>query len=273
MRDCATWRRHRSCVYSRRNRAAADRLVGRSAAWTHLRSAWEDTRRGHPRLVCITGEAGIGKSRLAEELLNWVRRQGFVHARARVYDSARTLAYAPVTEWLRADPLQPAVRQLPVAWLGEVTRLLPELLVERPDLPRPEPLTERWQLQRFYEALARTVMAAAQPLLLLLDDIQWCDPETLEWLGYLLHFDRTARLLVVATLRPEEIDDGHPLASFLLNLRTEDLLTEIPLDRLTAAETVALAALVAENPLDLAAAEQYLCGNGGQSALCRRDRA
>lgn len=243
--------------------AAGDRLVGRGDEWAHLRGAWEEIRRGRPRLVCIAGEAGIGKSRLAEELLNWVRRQGFVYARARVYDSARTLAYAPVTEWLRADPFQPAVRQLPAAWLGEVTRLLPELLVERPDLPRPESLAERWQLQRFYEAMARTVMAAGQPLLLLLDDIQWCDPETLEWLGYLLHFDRTARLLVVATLRPEEIDDRHPLASFLLNLRTEDLLTEIPLERLTAAETAVLAALVADNPLDPAGAEQLFAETEG----------
>ena len=60
--------------------AVGDRLVGRSAEWMHLRDAWEETRRGRPNLVCIAGEAGIGKSRLAEELLNWVRRQGFVHA-------------------------------------------------------------------------------------------------------------------------------------------------------------------------------------------------
>ncbi|MBW7881023.1 MAG: AAA family ATPase [Caldilineaceae bacterium] len=239
------------------------RLVGRGAEWVHLRGAWEKARQGHPHLVCIVGEAGIGKSRLAEELLDWVRRQGFVHARARVYDSARTLAYAPVTEWLRAGSFQPAILQLPVVWLGEVTRLLPELLVDRPDLPRPEPLTERWQLQRFYEALARAVMAAGQPLLFLLDDIQWCDLETLEWLGYLLHYDRTARLLVVATLRPEEVDDRHPLASFLLNLGTEELVTEIPLERLAAAETAMLAALVAESTFDPAAAERLFAETEG----------
>ena len=243
--------------------ASGERLVGREDEWARLRNAWKKASQGHPRLVVIAGEAGIGKSRLADELLNWARRQGFANARARVYDSARTLAYAPVTEWLRAEPFQPAVRQLPVAWLGEVTRLLPELLDERSDLPRPEPLTERWQLQRFYEALARTVMAAGQPLLLLLDDIQWCDPETLEWLGYLLHFDRTGRMLVVATLRPEEVEERHPLASFLLNLRAEDLLTEIPLDRLTAAETTALAALVADNPLAPAAAERLFAETEG----------
>src|SRR5207244_3325319 len=89
-------------------------------------------------------------------------------------------------------------------WLTEVARLAPALLAERPDLPRPGPLAERWQLQRFYEALARALLAGEQPLLLLLDDAQCCDAETLDFLAFVLRFDAAARLLVLLTLRSED---------------------------------------------------------------------
>lgn len=233
---------------------SGDRLVGRTGEWAKLQQVWATARRGRTQLVCIIGEAGSGKTRLAEELIGWVRRQGISQARAHTYAAAGSLAYAPVTAWLRAAAFVSARTQLPGLWRSEVTRLLPELLVDQPELPRPEPLTERWQLQRFFEALARMVMTANQPLLLVLDDIQWCDQETLEWLPYLLRFDPTARLLVVATLRPEEIDERHPVASFLLNLRAENRLTEIELGPLSHEETAALAAQMATQAIDAAAA-------------------
>jgi predicted ATPase len=83
-----------------------------------------------------------------------------------------------------------------------------------------------------------------------LDDLQWCERETLEWLQYLLRFDARARLLVVGTLRPEEVDEQHPLTTLLLNLRSNSQLTEIEVGPLNPTETAMLATQVAESDLD-----------------------
>ena len=81
-----------------------------------------------------------------------------------------------------------------------------ELLAARPGLPRPAPMTEFGDRLRFFEGLARAVLAAPPPLLLLVDDLQWCDGETIEWLHFLSRFDPEARLLVLGTARSEKLD-------------------------------------------------------------------
>ena len=70
-----------------------------------------------------------------------------------------------------------------------------------------------------FEALARAVTSVAGPLLVVFDDLQWCDVETLEFLHFLLRFGRTSRLLVVGTARDEEVGSEHPLTSLVGGLR------------------------------------------------------
>lgn len=225
---------------------AVSPLVGRHQEWTPLHEVWREASAGRPHFVLVTGEAGIGKTRLAEELLQWADRQGIATASAPCYAAEGGLAYAPVVAWLRARPLPP----LEPVWCSEIARLLPELLVEQPNLSPPGPLTEAWQRQRFFEALARAILGGSQPLLLLMDALQWCDRGTLEWLRYLLRFDPQARLLVVGTCRLEAMGDDHPLASLLRALRHDEQLTEIELGPLDEAETASLAANVAGRELD-----------------------
>lgn len=98
--------------------------------------------------------------------------------------------------------------------------------------------------------MARALLGAKPPLLLVIDDLQWVDPETVEWLHYLLRFDPKARLLLVGTVRLEEVDDQHALTALLLQLRRAGQVTELALDRLDAAETAALAAQAANQPLE-----------------------
>ncbi len=93
-------------------------------------------------------------------------------------------------------------------------------------------------------------MAGGKPLLLVIDDLQWCDQETLEWLAYLLRFDARARLLIVGTLRPAELGNDHPLQPFLLNWLNAEQLTELELTPLNELDTVALAGQVASQALD-----------------------
>lgn len=220
---------------------AASLLVGREDTWARLRRGWRRATVGQPHLLLLSGEVGIGKTRLAEELVQWARRQGIATATARCYPGEGELAYAPVAAWLRARPLPP----LAAVWRTEIARLLPELMAEDPDLPRPGPITEPWERRRFFEALARAILEREQPLLLLLDALEWCDRGTLEWLHYLLRFDPRARLLVVGTYRPDLVRDDHPVSSLIHTLRQDDQLTEIELGPLSRSEAAALAEDVA----------------------------
>lgn len=230
--------------------AAAPRLVGRDQEWGALQQAWHTTVTGNPSFVLLIGEAGIGKTRLAETLLDWATRQGFATSSAYCYTVEGGLAYAPVVAWLQSDFVQRVLPTLDEVWLVELTRLLPELSTRYRNLPLPTPLTEKWQQRRLFEALVQPILAVDQPILLLLDDLQWCDQETLEWLPYLLRFDPQAPLLVVGTLRTEEITTNKTLSSMLLTLRRYARFSEVKLGPLTPKETATLAETLTGQTLD-----------------------
>ncbi len=227
-------------------------LIGRHPEWAQLLAAWQRAAGGAASAALIEGEAGIGKSRLAGELVRWLTRQGIRTATARCYAAEGALPFAPVVSWLRALPLP----DLDLPWLSELARLLPELLDGHPELASRGPTTqsgarEPWQRQRLFEALARAVTGASQPLLLLLDDLQWCDTDTREWLHYLLRYNPQAPLMVLGTVRTEDLDAQHPLLGWIQALQHEDQITEIELSRLDEEDTLALAGHVAAHDLAL----------------------
>ncbi len=219
-------------------------LIGRQTEWQTLHAAWQRAMTGRATVVTVAGEAGIGKTRLAEELLQWAEQQGIAAARTRSYQAQGALAYAPITDLLQSEPLRHNLSALDKPRLTQVARLLPDLLVERPELYAPQPMTESWQRQQFFEALAHVFVGDGQPLLLLFDDLQWADGETLSWLHYLLQANRAARLLVVGTVRTGEIERGHRLHTLLHSLQREEMVTQIALTPLALDEVRALAEAV-----------------------------
>ena len=146
--------------------------------------------------------------------------------------------------------LRSVLSGLPASQLSELVRVLPELLVEHPELRVPPPLSEGWQRHHFFEALARAVLGGPRPLLLLIDDLQWCDQETVEWLHYLLRLERKTQLLVAGTARIEDLNNHHPLRSLIRELDREGCSTEIPLELLSSKDTAFLAAQVSERQLE-----------------------
>ena len=233
------------------------RIVGRTTEWEQLLRCWRRVAQGETHFALILGEPGIGKSRLAEELFQYCSRypEGAA-ARARCYFAQGRLAYGPVAEWLRAEPMRFARAQLPKPQLAELARVLPEILVESPEIAPPQPLTESWQRRHLYEALNAGFGKGPKPLLLLIDDLQWCDHDSFEWLHSFFRSGAAGSTLVLGTVRPEETGRDHPLAGLVSELRQSGQLSKFPLAPLSVEETAALAVQVAGRECD----PQFLSG-------------
>ena len=236
--------------------ARAAPLVGRRAERERAEQVWHSAAAGHAELLLVTGEPGIGKSRLVEELARGVATDGHPVARTRAYEAGGRLPWGPVIDWLRSEALRPAVDRLDSAWLVELSRLLPELRADRPELPGVSGLPDDRRYQLF-DAVAQVVLADRAPLLLVVDDLQWCDVETLELIGFLIRRAPDAPLLIAATARFEEVDRAHPLAGLASGLGRDAALTELALERLDAEATAELAAHVTGTCIEPAAGEQF----------------
>jgi DNA-binding SARP family transcriptional activator/Flp pilus assembly protein TadD len=229
-------------------------LVGRDQESITLQKIWQEER-DQPHLILIKGEAGIGKTYLAENFLRWTRRQGIKDLTTRSYPSEGELAYTPLISLLRNDLINTRLKSLETPWLVELSRLLPELKEEYPDLPDPEELSESWQRGRMFEACARALLSGADRMVILLDDLHWFDHESLAWLRYMIEFKSNTKLLFVGNIRSEELSPDNPLTALIRDLKGKGLVTEIELDSLNQEATISLAAKLWGDELDEASAE------------------
>lgn len=234
------------------DRIVRGRLVARQGELKQLRELWARASQGHSHLALLSGEPGIGKTRLAREAMVAAQLSGAVVLAGGCYEYEAATPYLPFVEALR----QWAVAQFPDALrekLGatapEVAKLAPEI-EERigPLAPNP-PLPPNEERLRLFDNLARFFqsLAAPQGMLIFLDDLHWADQGTLALLHYLLRRLRDSRILILAAYREVELDRTHPLSAALVEWNRERLATRVALGRLSVDDTgTMLAALFGE---------------------------
>jgi hypothetical protein len=208
-----------------------------------LRDAVARAAQSHGAIVAIVGESGVGKTRLSDEAFRVATRRGFRVARARGFENVQTGPYALWAELAREllrDVPSLALYRAAEGCARELAGLVPEL-VERlgPLPPQPELAPDSARLQ-FFAGISRFLenVARQAPLALLLDDLQWADPETLALLQYLSQRIGEIPILVVLTYRDQELDADEPLLRALGDLRMKRVIAEITLRRLGPADTL-----------------------------------
>jgi DNA-binding SARP family transcriptional activator len=165
-------------------------FVGRDAELDSLLGAWRQNAETGSVLI-VAGEAGIGKTRLAQEFLIQARADGAGTLVARCFEGESHLAYGPLAMALRGALPQGGAgwpARLEAPWAAEIARLLPELPVAHGNGENLHPIEGPGAQTRFYEALRRALIAAcasASRGIFVLDDAQWADEATLTFLAYL----------------------------------------------------------------------------------------
>ena len=188
----------------------ATALVGRDIAIDALMAAYASVAAGHGRVAAITGEPGIGKTRLGEAVVERIRAGGGTVLEARAYLGERGIAYGPIVELLRSAIAAPGARKRleDPGVRSELARLLPAID------PGARPTRTRADGPG---AQARLVSAIADGLTALssgpgsgclwIDDLPWADGATLEALAYLARRLAGRPLLVLVAWRPEDLDE------------------------------------------------------------------
>jgi DNA-binding SARP family transcriptional activator len=213
-------------------------LIGRGEEWNALVSAWKAAARGARRIVLIEGEAGIGKSRLVDDFLRTVVAGGATVVRGRGYDATTAVPFAPIVDALRGALEAPGLAGTDPEWLTEVVRLLPELRQRFPGLAEPGPVTDPTDAWRLYEGVAQVIasLAAERPLVISVDDLQWCDEDSCKLIQFLARRLERAPILWLGITTLGELERDAPAARLCRTLRAK-----------AGAETIALAGLGEED--------------------------
>jgi class 3 adenylate cyclase/type II secretory pathway predicted ATPase ExeA len=221
------------------------RLVARETEMARLLAALDRVQEGTGRLVVVVGEPGVGKTRLAQEVLLAAQQRGFVGITGRCYAPQETTPYYPFLEALaRAYAAAPLTLRtaLPQQW-PDVARLIPDHSRAVPVASVAHPASGSaedqqrlfWQVTRFLQALAEE-----RSLALLLDDLHWMDGASLELLLHLVRTTRESPILLLGTYRDSEVPMSHPLAEGLRDLGRAQLVERIELHPLPREGTAAL---------------------------------
>ncbi|MCX4819555.1 AAA family ATPase [Streptomyces sp. NBC_01142] len=219
-------------------RSVSPVFVGRAGELTALTHAIARAASGDPQALLVGGEAGVGKTRLVEELINEAcRGDAVVAVGGCVEIGADGLPFAPFSTALRTLHRQ-LPKELAAAAAGqedELARLLPEL----GDTPRGEHSRHDEEgMARLFELTARLLerIAADRTVVLVLEDMHWADTSTRHLLAYLFRTLRRGCLVVIATYRSDDVHRRHPLRPFLAELDRMRSVQRIELTRFNRGE-------------------------------------
>lgn len=194
-------------------------LVGRAAEWQHLEASWMGVEGGGGRAVILEGEAGSGKTRLMDDFSRWVTARGGRIVSARAWESGQGTRRDSLLELLRAVLRHPGVTGADPVSLGVIARVMPEL---RRQFPALTPHDGEPGTAVLEEAVAELLLAVADdsPVLVTLDDFQWCDAETTAVVHYLVRRGAHARVLWCIALTPGDASADAPATRVARALRT-----------------------------------------------------
>jgi hypothetical protein len=233
-------------------------FAGRAQVVEQLSQVWKHAVDGAARVLLLSGEPGVGKTRLAAELASaaYAGRATVLFGRS---DEEVTSPYRPF-----AEALAPLVGHLPddvlaehaEAFAGALAVVAPGLRSRVTDVLVPDGSAEEIRAIVF-DAVADVLVRAGRlsPLFVVLDDLHWADEPSLLLLKHLARHPELGRVLIVGTYRDTDLVRGHRLGSVLADLRRVDTVERIALEGLDQAEVVELMAAAGGHELDERALE------------------
>lgn len=223
-------------------------IVGRASYLELLKQYLDETQSGHGQIILLAGEAGIGKSRLVAEAKAWGQQKGLGILQGNCFEPDGLLPYAPILDLIRGFiSLHSAERLKPFA--SELVKLVPELSGLLPDISPSPSLEASQEKKRYFQTLDELFTKQAAGLLMIIEDIHWCDDISLEFLIYFARQISNFPILLLLTYRNDEINS--PLQHFLANLDRGRHANELTLNRLSQPDVEAMIAAIFDqsNPI------------------------
>ncbi|MCM8756791.1 MAG: AAA family ATPase, partial [Candidatus Omnitrophica bacterium] len=202
-------------------------LIGREEEINYLKQACGDLLRGKGRAIFVSAPAGVGKSRLIQELKLHIQILGITWTMGKCFEQGMSL-YQPISEAFK--PLVSLVKKSVVDKFGNVLVKVIPVLIERGYVPLPK-LEEIEEKVRLFDSVTGWLKEVAQvkPLVIYIEDLQWSDFVTLELLNVCISQLRDYPILFLGSFRSDEIEPG----SIIFNMVEEGLVEELKLSLLT----------------------------------------
>ena len=208
--------------------------VGRDSEMERLAAALDAALEGDSQAVVVTGDAGIGKTRLATDLRRAAAERGMATMWGGCSEAELSLPYLPFLEaignYLAQTELAPLRRQL--AANSELAWLFPQLELEEPPRDPSDPVQGKLRLFEAVLALLRSC-AQSSGLLLILENVHWADASSRELLEYVVRRLRGARAMLLVTCSLERLERRHPLVVGIDHWRRAGLVQRVDLAPLT----------------------------------------